>query len=325
MEEKGKVLVTGAAGFIGSHLCERLLELGYSVIGIDNFSNGFLINLEKCLQNEKFRLIKKNIEEVTLDELGSLEGIFHLASGKIPRALDDEGYRTIREGMTTLAWVSNVWLQTKAKLVFSSTSEVYGPMCVVPFKEDDPISIGSPMDKRWVYSASKIHSEQLIMALSRQESLSFAIARLFSVYGPRQHPSWKGGVQSAFLENVRLRKPIEIHGDGSQKRIFTFIDDAVLALVEMFRNSKVKNQIFNVQGSEEDEISMIGLAELVLAINGFEIKDYPIQYLMDYYPKGKDSIESKIADLTKIRRELGWMAKVPLKKGLMECILSQMH
>jgi nucleoside-diphosphate-sugar epimerase len=320
MEKIGRVVVTGAAGFIGSHTCARLLKLGYSVIGIDNLSNGFLDNLKPVLSNPQFEFRQTDLESIDPTSFGPVSGIFHLASEKIPREQSDEGFYTIHQSLKSLDWVGQFWKFSRAKLIFSSTSEVYGPLSPLPFREDQPVSIGTPNDKRWVYAASKLQSEHYLMALARHSGLKLSIARLFSVYGPHQHPSWKGGVQSDFIEKVRKGWPIEIHGDGGQKRIFTFIDDAIEALVVMFEKNESNGQIFNVQGPESDEISVKELAHQIIELFGKDPKNYPIAMLTDYYFQGKDAMQSKVADLTKIKVILNWKAQVGLKQGLSLCI-----
>ncbi len=320
MEKIGRVVVTGAAGFIGSHTCKRLLTLGYSVIGIDNLSNGFLANLQPVLSNPQFEFLQSDLELIDPPTLGPVSGIFHLASEKIPRERSDEGFFTIHHSMKSLDWVGQVWKLNRAKLIFSSTSEVYGPLSSLPFKEDQPVSIGTPNDKRWVYAASKIQSEHYFMALARHSGLKLSIARLFSVYGPQQHPSWKGGVQADFIEKVRKGLPIEIHGHGGQKRIFTFIDDAIDALLLMYEKDESNGQIFNIQGPESDEVSVKELATLIIELFGKNPENYPMLKLTEYYFQGKDAMQSKVADLTKIKVLLNWQAQIGLREGLMKSI-----
>jgi nucleoside-diphosphate-sugar epimerase len=320
MEKQGRVVVTGAAGFIGSHTCAKLLGLGYPVIGIDNLSNGFMANLNPVFSHPQFEFRQSDMESIDPASLGPVSGIFHLASEKIPRDPSDEGFHTIHQSMKSLDWVGQLWKFSRAKLVFSSTSEVYGPFSSLPFREDQPVSIGTPNDKRWVYAASKIQSEHYLMALARHSGLKLSIARLFSVYGPQQHPSWKGGVQSDFIEKVRKGLPIEIHGDGEQKRIFTFIEDAIKALMVMFEKEEANGQIFNVQGPESDEVSVKELAQLILELFGNDPENYPITKRTNYYYQGKDAMQSKVADLTKIKAILNWKAQIGLREGLLKTV-----
>jgi len=320
MEKQDCVVVTGAAGFIGSHTCKKLLSLGYSVIGIDNLSNGFITNLEFVLLNPRFKFLQTGMELVEPESLGLISAIFHLASEKIPRMPSDQGFYTIQQSLNSLNWVGKLWRHSKAKLIFSSTSEVYGPMADLPFREDQPISVGIPSEKRWVYAVSKIHAEHYFMALARESELKLSIARLFSVYGPQQNPSWRGGVQAEFIEKIKKDLPIEIHGDGEQKRIFTYIHDAIDALVLMFEKEEANGQIFNVQGPETDEISVINLAHLIIKLLNKNPDNYPIMKRSDYYYQGKDAINSKVASIEKIKEKLNWQPRVGLLEGLMQSL-----
>ena len=318
--QKPTILITGVAGFIGSHLAECLLKSGYSVIGIDNLSNGFLRNLVDILQNPRFTFIQKDFEKVNVKKEVSLGGIYHLASVKIPRDEKDSGFKTISSAAKGLEWITAVWKKHKCKLIFASTSEVYGPLSKLPFIENEAVSIGSPTDKRWVYAASKLHSEHYFAAFGREFGLDYTIARLFSVYGKRQHPSWMGGVQSAFIENIKAGKPIEIHGRGEQKRVFTYIDDAIRALVLMLETQKSTNQIFNIQGPAESEISVNDLAQKIIALFRKLPNEYPIRHIPQFYANGEDDIQAKSANTEKALNLLGWQANTGLDDGLKRII-----
>jgi len=314
--EKGTILITGVAGFIGSHLAEKLLITGYAVIGIDNLANGFRSNLNSIIDNTNFTFIADNYESVAFDSLPSLDGIYHLASGKIPRDKNDSGLQTISETMHGLSWIAEVWKIYKCRLIFTSTSEVYGPLATIPFKETEPISIGLPANKRWVYAASKIHAEQFLFAFAREHALSLSIARLFSVFGPRQHPTWRGGVQSAFIQQVKQGLPIEIHGSGKQKRVFTYIDDAIDALFLMLTTPEAENRIINIQGSAKDEIAILDLAKLIISLFRINPTSYQFTYNSEPNSEGEDEIMIKIADTTLANALLNWQPKINLRQGL---------
>ena len=255
------ILVTGAAGFIGSHLCEVLLNRDYEVIAIDNLSMGKLENLRQCQRYSGFSFHKADVVDAeAMQNLGaSAELIVHLAAFKIPRygnAID-----TTRINALGAFHVLDVAAKTGAKVVAASTSDVYGKNPDLPFSEDHDSVIGPSTIPRWGYAVSKLFEEHLALAYQEAYGFPVTLARFFGSYGPRHHLSWWGGPQSVFISAVLNDEEIEIHGDGLQTRSFCYVSDTVDGLIRMIESDKANGEIFNI-GSVH-EISIKDLAFLI--------------------------------------------------------------
>src|SRR3989338_4231204 len=256
-----KVFITGVAGFIGSNLTGCLLKNGISVSGIDNFSYGNLRNIKPFLNHKNFNFINGNLTDARLIKNTKADVFVHLASQKIPRY--SNGLRTLDENYCMTKNVITKCLKDKSKLVFASTSDVYGKNQHVPFSEESDLVLGNPQIKRWYYASSKIYGEQLIVAHHEEHGLNYSIARFFGAYGPKQNLTWWGGPQSVFIANALLRKPLEIHGNGLQTRTFTYIDDTISALMNLVTDKKANGETFNIAGNPADEITILDLAKKI--------------------------------------------------------------
>jgi len=312
-----KVGVTGAAGFIGSHLCEALVFKGYRVIGVDNLSKGSVKNLDNLNRNKNFSFSKidiTNFKKIT-QTFKSVNVIVHLAAAKIPRYGD-----RIKTLLVNTKGTENV-LETaknrRAKVIFISTSDVYGKSPKLPFKEDDNLLLGSSEVARWAYAASKIFDEHLCFAYWEKHQVPFVILRLFGVYGPRQHRSWWGGPQSLFIDKIVSDQEVEIHGDGNQTRTFVYIDDVVGALIKSIDSDKAKNQVINI-GTEE-EISVINLAKLIAKLTKKPLKIKRIHY-ESFTGKRYEDVRRRVPEIKKARELLGWKPKVSLPEGFKRTI-----
>lgn len=271
------IIITGVAGFIGSNLAKKLLELNYNVIGIDNLSYGSLDNIYEIRENPKFKFIIANLCD--FNTLEKLQGdvIVHLASQKIPRY--DNALITLNENKKMLDNVLLKCVNDKIKIVYASTSDVYGKNPNIPFSENSDFVLGSSKIKRWAYAVSKIHGEQLIIANSEQYGIKYSIARFFGSYGYNHNLTWWGGPQSGFISKAFKNETIEIHGDGQQTRTFTFIEDTIEQLLFLILNDKSNNEIFNIAGNPSEEISILDLAKLIWGmVNDGEIKIKFIPY-----------------------------------------------
>jgi UDP-glucose 4-epimerase len=262
-----KILITGVAGFIGSNLSKRLLEKGHEVIGIDNLSYGFMRNIDFLNFYPKFSFILGDIANPLILKEVKADTIVHLASQKIPRY--ENALRTLDENYQMLRNVVQKCLLDKSKIIFASTSDVYGKNPNIPFHENSDLVMGPTTVKRWAYALSKIYGEQYIIANNAEYGLNYTITRFFGTYGPHQNLTWWGGPQSVFIEKALKNESIEIHGDGLQTRTFTYIDDTVDALVLCIENEKSNNEIFNTGSNASSEISIIELAKLIwMMVNG---------------------------------------------------------
>ena len=260
-----KVGVTGAAGFIGSHLCERLLAEGYEVVGVDDLSFGSIENVAPFLDDPKFRFEKLDCTRVATLRLAfaGCDAIMHLAAKKIPRFGGVVSTLEVNvEGAHAAAMTA---LALDADLILTSTSDVYGN-AEAPFREDGDIVLGPSTTKRWSYAVSKLYDEHLGLALAEEQGLKVTILRLFNVYGPRNHLSWWGGPMVTFAEAVLDGEPMEIHGDGLQTRTFTYVSDTVDAFVRALETPESRGEIVNVGATAT--ISMIELAERIQSMLG---------------------------------------------------------
>lgn len=299
-----KILITGCCGFIGSHLSRRLF-LNHQIIGIDNLSYGKIDNIKDV----NIDFIQGDICNDTLLRNVNVDLIIHLASQKIPRY--DNAYRTLEENMQMNRIVLNKCIRDKSKILFASTSEVYGKNINYPLNEESDCIFGSPNISRWAYGLSKYWTEQYILSMSKQFNLEYLICRFFSVYGSNQAKGWWGGVQSAFIENIKNDIPVEIHGTGEQKRIFTYIDDLCDAIELLLP----EQGIYNIAGDNNDEISMYNLSLLIYKILNKEPK---ITYIP--YPKNYEDTNRKVPDISKLVK-LGYIPKATLEEGLKRILL----
>jgi UDP-glucose 4-epimerase len=313
-----KILVAGVAGFIGSNLCRKLLEERHQVIGIDNLSYGFERNMAAYSKNKNFNFIYADITDPAVLKDHKVDVIVHLASQKIPRYTN--ALRTLDENYLMLKNIINKCIIDKSKIVFASTSDVYGKNSDIPFHENSDLVMGPTTIKRWAYALSKIYGEQLIIANHDENNLEYTITRFFGSYGPNQNLSWWGGPQSVFISRAFNKEPIEIHGDGEQKRTFTYVEDTVEGLYKCITGEKASNQIFNISAGIECEISIKDLGSLIWSmINGND--SAPEFNFIPYKSFGQyEDVMRRVADISKINSILGFSPQYGLREGLRKTI-----
>lgn len=309
--------VTGAAGFIGSHLCERLLAEKFKVIAVDNLSKGSMDNIKSLITNKNFSFKKLDItnsEEVQI-VFRDVKVIVHLAAAKIPRY--GGRYLTLTTNTKGTENLLEVAKKNKAKFVFISTSDVYGKNTKLPFSEESNLVLGSPEVARWSYAASKIFDEHLCFAFWEEYKVPFVILRLFGVFGPKQHRSWWGGPQSLFIDQIITDKPIEIHGTGSQTRSFTYIDDVTDAIIKALESKSAIGQIINI--GSKSEISILQFARLISTVLNKRLKIKKVTY-SSFTGKRYEDIIRRVPDIKKAKSLLNWSPKTSLKSGLVQTI-----
>jgi UDP-glucose 4-epimerase len=305
--------VTGAAGFIGSHLCQRLLAEGVEVIGVDDLSRGSLLNLESCLDNSAFRLEKFDCTRrrelrATFD---GCDAIVHLAAQKIPRY--GGALMTLEANVAGVNAASSAALALDADLVIASTSDVYGN-APAPLVEDGPVLLGPPTTRRWAYAVSKLYDEHVALALAEERGLKVTILRLFNVYGPQNHLSWWGGPVVTFAEALLDGEMMEIHGDGQQVRTFTYVSDTVEGIVRALTKPAARNEVINIGSSETVNIlQLAGLVQSALGIaQPLRARFLPYEALPGRY----EDVRTRVPDVRKARKLLGFRAKTSLADGL---------
>jgi UDP-glucose 4-epimerase len=313
-----KILITGGAGFIGSHLAESLLEKGDEVYVIDNFSTGKLENIRHLFSESKFRLTVGTIlDEKTLEPLvEACEQVYHLAAAVGVRLIIEKPVETIETnilGTEIVLKLANIY---KRKVLITSTSEVYGKGNHVPFTEEDDRTYGSTSKSRWSYASSKAVDEFLAKAYFHEKKLPVLIARLFNTIGPRQTGSY-GMVVPSFVQQALLGHPITVFGNGEQTRSFTYVDDVVSALLELMEHPRALGEVFNVGSTEE--ISINDLASLVKKLTESQSQIVHIPY-EQAFEKGFEDMQRRVPDITKINKLIGFKPTISLEEGIRRII-----
>jgi UDP-glucose 4-epimerase len=313
-----KSLITGGAGFIGSHLAERLLEKGDEVHVIDNFSTGRLDNIQHLLSESKFHLTVGTIlNEKTVEPLvQACDRIYHLAAAVGVRLIIERPVDTIETNILGTEIVLRLANKYKRKVLITSTSEVYGKGNHVPFKEGDDRTYGATIKSRWSYATSKAVDEFLALAYFHEKKLPVVIVRLFNTIGPRQTGSY-GMVVPSFVQQALLGHPITVYGDGEQTRSFTYVDDVVYALLQLMEHPQATGEVFNVGNSEE--ISINDLASLVKKMVGSESQIVHISY-DEAFEKGFEDMQRRVPDITKIKKLIGFKPTVSLEESIRRII-----
>jgi UDP-glucose 4-epimerase len=313
-----KVLITGVAGFIGSNLAKRLLERKHTVIGVDNLNYGFERNITELRQNPAFEFIMGDIANPLILKEVKADIIVHLASQKIPRYTN--ALRTLEENYLMLRNVVHKCLMDGSKILFASTSDVYGKNPNIPFAETSDLVMGPTTVKRWAYALSKMYGEQYIIANHEEYGLNYTITRFFGSYGPHQNLTWWGGPQSVFIERAFKNQVIDIHGDGMQTRTFTYVDDTVMALVHCIENSKSDNEIFNTGPKSDAEITIKDLAILIWRLINGPGSEPRLNYIPYSNFGNYEDVMRRVPDITKLCTTFDFEPEWDLERGLTETI-----
>jgi UDP-glucose 4-epimerase len=309
-----KIGITGVAGFIGSHLADVLLQRGHSVIGLDNLSMGYLRNIDHLKGRSDFEF-----HEVDVRDLEKMREVFreadcivHLAAYKIPRygkAID-----TLEINSIGGKHVLELGRDGNRRIIIASTSDIYGKNPNLPFHEDSDSVIGSTTIPRWSYAVSKLFDEHMAMAYQSSYGVPVTILRFFGSYGPRQHLSWWGGPQSVFISAILKGESLEIHGDGTQTRSFTYISDLVDGIARATEYDREPSIIFNLGNTQE--VTILDLAKLVHQLcapdTELNLKIVPYSSIGTKY----EDVPRRIPDITRARTLLGFNPNVDLREGL---------
>jgi UDP-glucose 4-epimerase len=305
-----RFLITGGAGFIGSHLAERLLGQGHTVVVLDDLSTGAEGNLRHLLANQRLQLVRDSVEnEATVKTLiASVDGVFHLASAVGVQLIVDQPVRTIRTTIHGTEVVLEAAYRFNRPVLITSSSEVYGKGTRVPFSESDDVVMGSTDQSRWCYAYSKGIDEFLGLAYHRQYGLPVTIVRLFNTVGPRQVGQY-GMVLPRFVEAALRGQHLKITGDGTQTRCFCHVSDVVDAIHRLFEFPGAAGQVFNVGANEE--VSIVDLARRVIQITG---SSSPLEFISyeQFYGRNFDDMMRRVPDLTKIHKAIGFTPRLSL-------------
>lgn len=300
-----RCLVTGGAGFLGSHLCERLLNDGHEVICLDNYFTGRLANIAHLRDNKNFEVIRHDVTEPILLEV---DRIFNLACPASPVHYQHNPVKTIKTSVMGAINMLGMAKRVHARILQASTSEIYGDPVVHPQKEDYWGNV-NPIGIRSCYDEGKRVAETLFMDYHRQNKVDIRIVRIFNTYGPRMLPN-DGRVVSNFIVQALKGEPITIYGDGTQTRSFCYVDDLIEAFVKMMEQESI---IGPVNVGNPGEFTMLDLANEVLALTGSKSK------IVDKELPGDDPKMRK-PDISLAKSQLNWEPKIPLQEGLKKTI-----
>ena len=305
--KKNKIFfVTGAMGFIGTHWCKRLLNKGHTVLGLDIKKN--------TIKHKNFTYYKNSVYEYDIIDkiIKKSDIVCHFAGIAEPKLYLTNTSQVINLTVKPSFKIVELCIKYKKKILFTSTSEVYGKSTKVPFKENDDRLLGSTNFSRWCYSTSKSLVEHLIIANGSDKKLDYIIFRLFNVYGP----GLKGRVVDSFIKNAISQKPLLINGSGKQTRSFLFIDDCIEAFYQIYKKN-INKEIFNI--GQNKEMTIKDLAKLVIKISGSKSKLILKSDQLKKY-KGFQDIERRVPDNKKLRKQIKWKPIFSIEYGIRSMI-----
>jgi len=306
MHLEQRVLVTGGAGFLGSHLCERLLKTGASVICADNYFTGTRRNIDGMLDHHRFELIR---HDVTFPLYVEVDQIYNLACPASPIHYQHDPVQTTKTSVHGAINMLGLAKRLRAKILQASTSEVYGDPSVHPQREDYWGNV-NPIGPRSCYDEGKRCAETLFFDYWRQHKLRIKVARIFNTYGPRMHPN-DGRVVSNFIVQALLNRDITVFGDGNQTRSFCYVDDLIDGLIRLMNTSDEVIGPINI--GNPNEFSMLELAALVIELTGSRSR-------VVHRPRPQDDPRQRRPDISKAHDALGWAPQTALRDGLIRTI-----
>ena len=314
-----RVLITGGAGFIGSHLADAYLQRGDEVTVIDDLSTGTIDNIQHLKSNPKFHYTIDSVhnQPVTAELVDQCDVVVHLAAAVGVKLIVESPVRTIETNVRGTEVVLALANRKQKRVLVASTSEVYGLSADVPFKEDGNLVMGATTKGRWSYACSKAIDEFLALAYWREKKLPTTIVRLFNTVGPRQTGRY-GMVIPTFVKQALAGRPITVYGDGKQTRCFGYVGDVVGALIKLMDTTDSIGQVFNIGSTEE--ISILQLAEKVkgLTQSTSEIVFVPYD---DAYEEGFEDMPRRVPDTTKINQLVGFKPEMTLD-GILDTVIS---
>jgi len=313
-----RVLITGGAGFIGSHLSDAYLGRGDEVFIVDDLSTGSFGNIEHLKDHPRFhyRIDSVHNRPVTAELVDQCDVIFHLAAAVGVKLIVESPVRTIETNVHGTEVVLSLASKKKKKVLVASTSEVYGLSAEIPFREDGNLVMGATTKGRWSYACSKAIDEFLALAYWREKKLPTVIVRLFNTVGPRQTGQY-GMVIPTFVKQALSGRPITVYGSGEQSRCFCYVGDIVGALMKLMDDESAVGEVFNV-GSDQ-EITILDLARKVkeLTKSKSEIAFVPYD---EAYEEGFEDMPRRIPDISKVNRQVGFQPEKSLD-GILESVI----
>lgn len=316
-----KVLITGGAGFIGSHLAERHLDRGDEVYIIDDLSTGTIENIRhiKTHPNFIYYIDTVNNYRLTAELVDLCDIIYHLAAAVGVRLIVESPVRTIETNIRGTEIVLELAAKKRKRVLITSTSEVYGKRNQVPFREDDDLVLGPTSKARWSYACSKAIDEFLAIAYWKEKRVPTVIVRLFNTVGPRQTGRY-GMVIPNFVRQALTGEDITVFGDGSQSRCFTHVSDVVEALIQLAEHPQAVGEVYNIGSNQE--VTILELAERIKRLTGSNSRIVFIPY-DQAYEQGFEDMLRRVPDLSKIHKLIGYTPKITLDEILLSVIEHQ--
>jgi nucleoside-diphosphate-sugar epimerase len=316
-----RYLITGGAGFIGSHLAEELLVHGHRVHVLDDLSTGAMENIRHLKVNPRFDYTIESVSNAPLvaELVDEAEVVYHLAAAVGVNLIVESPVQTIETNVHCTEVVLAQANKKKKPVFVASTSEVYGKSAKLPFREDGDLLLGPTYTGRWSYACSKAIDEYLALAYWKERKLPTAVGRLFNTVGPRQTGRY-GMVIPTFVRQALAGQPITVYGDGTQRRCFCHVKDVVRALVDLMERKEAHGEVFNIGATEE--ISIMELARRVRDVAGSESEIAAVSY-DEAYEEGFEDMHRRVPDTSKVARLLGWGRTLSLDEILADVVESQ--
>ncbi len=312
-------MITGGAGFIGSHLADAYLQRGDEVYAIDDLSTGSIENIQHLKSNERFHYTIDSVhnQPVVAELVDQCDVIFHLAAAVGVKLIVESPVRTIETNVRGTEVVLSLANKKKKKVLVASTSEVYGLSEQVPFREDGNLVMGATTKGRWSYACSKAIDEFLALAYWREKKLPTVIVRLFNTVGPRQTGQY-GMVIPTFVKQALAGRPITVYGDGKQTRCFGYVGDVVGALVKIMDHPQAVGQVFNIGSNEE--VTILELAQRVKELTGSESEIVFVPY-DEAYEEGFEDMPRRVPDISKVNSLVGFRPEMTLD-GILQSVIN---
>ena len=313
-----RTLITGGAGFIGSHLARALLEAGHEVFVLDNLSTGSIDNIEPLKSHPGFDYAIDTItnEPVLAEHVDRSDVVFHLAAAVGVQLIVEEPVHTIETNVNGTEAVLRHAVKKRKLVVIASTSEVYGKSTAIPFHEDTELVLGSTRQHRWAYACSKAIDEFLALAYWKERQLPVIIVRLFNTVGPRQTGRY-GMVIPNFVQQALAHKPITVFGTGTQSRSFGYVGDVVRGILALVDEPKAVGEVFNLGNDGEISIQDLALLVKTMAASRSDIVNVPYE---EAYESGFEDMPRRVPDLSKARALVGYAPQVQLEEILKRVI-----
>ncbi|HEX3148715.1 MAG TPA: GDP-mannose 4,6-dehydratase [Gemmataceae bacterium] len=317
-----RVLVTGGAGFIGSHLSDACLARGDEVQVLDDLSTGSMDNIRHLKDHPRFQYTIDSVHKrsVVAELIDECDIVYHLAAAVGVKLIVESPVRTIETNVHGTEVVLAQAAKKKKKVFVASTSEVYGLSTKVPFNEEDPLVLGASAKGRWSYACSKLLDEFLALAYWREKKLPVVVARFFNTVGPRQTGQY-GMVVPTMVKQALAGRPITVYGDGQQTRCFGYVGDVIGAIIKLMERPEAVGQVFNIGSSEE--VSILELAEVVRDLTGSHSEIVYLPY-SEAYEDGFEDMPRRVPDTAKVRALVGFQPTVDLR-GIVRKVIDAMR